>query len=116
MAQKTGRVTIKSNGTAFASKAGATLRTGGVRREGEMSDQGDFFYIETLEAAEVSFTLIHTSDTDLEAIRAMRDVTIEFECDTGRAYTIANACFKSDEGLTNGEVRCLFGGAPARQH
>lgn len=116
MAQKTGRVTIKVGGVPFVSKPGATLQLGGIMREADISDQGRSFYTEQWQAAECSFTLIHTKDTDLEAIRAMKDAPLEFACDTGRSYTVPNAFYKSDEGLSAGEVNLTFGGDPGVQH
>lgn len=116
MAQKTGRITLKLGADTLQSKAGAMLQTGGVTREADVSDAGEVFYTETTQAAEVKATLIHTAETDLEAIKATTDITIEFRCDTGRVYTVPHAFYKTDGGLQNGEIEVTFGGAAAIQN
>lgn len=115
MAQKTGRVTIKLNGDPLSSKAGAKLQTGGIQRAADISDQGQAFYSESFIPALVTATLIHVASTDLEALRAFRDGTVIFECDTGRRYTISNAFTTEIGELTNGEIEIKLAGDPAVQ-
>lgn len=113
--QKTGRVFIKLGADQLQSKPGARLQIGGTTREADMTDAGDVFFVESLVPSEIVCTLIHTAATDLEALRAARDIQIEFRCDTGRVYTVANGFYRSNGGLANGEVEVTFGGAPAVQ-
>ncbi len=115
MAQKTGRVFIKLGADPLRSKAGARLQIGGVQREMDIADDGTVFYMERIVPSQIVCTLIHVAETDLEALRAFRDGTIEFRCDTGRIYTVADAAFLSAGDLTNGEIEVTFGGAPAVQ-
>jgi hypothetical protein len=115
MSQKTGRVFLKLGADALQSKPGAKLMTGGITREMDMSDDGRVFWSEKITPSQLTCTLIHTSETDLEAIKAFVGGTIEYRCDTGRIYTIPQACYQTDGGLQNGEVEVNFGGAPAIQ-
>lgn len=111
--RKTGRVTVKFDGESIRSKPGASLQIGGVQRDGEMSDQGKFFYSERDVPSEVKCTLIHVADTDLDAIRRFRDGVVTFECDTGITYTVPNAATMELGELANGEVEVTFMGDPA---
>lgn len=115
MAQKTGRVKIKLDGATLRSKAGASLQIGGTRREADTDDQGRVYYREMDTPATVSCTLIHTSDTDLIALRDFKDGTINFECDTGTVYTIGGAFMTELGELSNGEVDFNGAGQAAEQ-
>lgn len=115
MAQKTGRVTIKLNGSPLVSQPGATLQIGGIQRDPDMSDQGQIYYREKIVPATISATLIHTSETDLIALRDFRDGTVNFECDTGRLYVVNGAFTVSVGDLKSGEVEWSGAGNPADQ-
>lgn len=115
MGQKTGRVTIKLNADTLVSKAGARLQTGGVSRTTDMSDQGSSFFMEQNKPAQIRATMIHTAQTDLEALRAFKNGTVTFQTDTGRSYTVANAHTEDLGELQNGEVEITIGGDPAVQ-
>lgn len=115
MAQKTGRVTIKLDGGALRSKAGASVQIGGTQREADTDDQGNVYFREMIVPATVSCTLIHTSDTDLIELRDFKNGTVNFECDTGVTYVIGGA-FTTELGeLSNGEVDWNGAGQPAEQ-
>ena len=113
MAQKTGRVTLKINGGQLASKRGAQLQTGGVEREPDIDDQGKSYYSEKIVGALVTATIIHTSQTDLVALRGFAGGTLNFETDTGQVWTVPDAFTQTIGPLQNGEVEVTFGGDPA---
>lgn len=115
MAKKTGRVTIKLDGAPLVSKPGASLQIGGVQREPDTSDQGQVFYKETIVHAMVNATMIHTSETDLLALRDFAGGTLNFECDTGVVYVIDGAFTTELGDLSNGEVDISLAGLPAEQ-
>lgn len=115
MAQKTGRIIIKLDGTTLQSKQGARLQVGGIQREADISDQGQTFWMERYAPAQVVATLIHTAQTDLEALRDFAGGTVLFECDTGRRYTVPNAFVTELGELTNGEIEVTIAGDPAVQ-
>ena len=111
--QNTGRVKVKMDGDVLRSKPGASLQIGGTKREAVPNDQGTVDFKESTAPAEVKCTLVHVATTDLDAIRDYSNGTVQFETDTGVAYTMPNA-FCSDIGeLKDGEVEVTFGGDPA---
>lgn len=110
MAQQTGKVTVKWDGDQLRSKPGATAQMGGIRRPGEMSDQGEFVYKETLIPGMIKCTIIHCSDTDLVALRNFKNGTVQYETDTGKMLTMANAVTSEIGDLSNGEVEVTFMG------
>lgn len=111
--QKTGQISIKLDGRLIRSKEGATIQIGGVRRTTSTDDQGRTYYQEKVYPAQVKATLIHTSDTDLEALRNGVGLVISFETDVGPNYMVRNAHFEEPGELSNGEVQITFGGDPA---
>jgi hypothetical protein len=112
--QQTGRVTVKVNGEQKRSKPGASAQMGGVQREGAMTDQGVFYYKETIVPAVVKATMPHCSDTDLLAIRENKDVTVQYTTDTGVVLTMGNAVFAQAGELQNGEVEITWTGDPLK--
>lgn len=112
--QQSGRVTVKVDGNQLRSKSGAGIKVGGTEREDDMTDQGDVFYKEKNVPAEVTCTLVHVADTDVDGLRSFKDGTVQYETDTGVVYTVANAFTKNLGQLKNGEIDVTFGGAPAK--
>ncbi len=114
MAQATGRVTVVVDGDRLRSKPGASMKFGGEKREGAMTDQNTSYYTETYEIAEVKATMVHMADTDLAKIRKFKNGTVQMETDTGVVYTMPNAFFADMGELKNGEVEVTFQGDPAK--
>jgi hypothetical protein len=115
MAQQTGRITIKVDGDSLQSKEGASLQVGGIQREPVMSDQGGIFHKEKFEPSMIQATLIHTTQTDLDTLRALTSATINFEGDDGVVYVVRGAFFTSAGELSNGEISVSFAGQPAER-
>lgn len=116
MARQTGRVTVSKDGTKYQSKAGASMQIGGAQRTNNgMTDQGTFFYQETLVPGVVKCTLIHMADTDLDDVRDTTDAVVQYETDTGQVWTLPNAVCAEIGELANGEVEITFTGSPMKQ-
>jgi hypothetical protein len=102
MAQVTGVVRIKINGTLVRSKAGATLNLGGVNRTVQKG-HSIYGYSSEPQEAVCSFTIAHTADVDEDELRDFTDGVLMFETDTGKTYQV-NAAFTSvPPELTGGE-------------
>jgi hypothetical protein len=112
--QATGRVTVKLNNEALRSKPGASIQLGGITRTGDVTDQGEFYYSEKNNKAVIKATMPHMSDTDLVALRKFRDGTAQFKTDSGRMYTVANACVADIGDLSNGEVEITIEGSASK--
>lgn len=114
--QQTSKVTVKVDGDSIRSKAGsASMKPGGLyRTENEMTDQGGFVFKEKWIPAEIKVTLIHVADSDIIKIRDSKDVTVTYEPDVGKTYTVANAVCTEIGELKDGEVECSFAGDPAK--
>lgn len=115
MAQATGRVTIKLDGDVIRSRSGASLQTGGVVREPLTTDQGSIFYREDITPAAVVATVVHIAETDIQALRALRDFTCTFETDTGVSWSISNAFVTEVGALANGEFELTINGNAANR-
>lgn len=111
MANKvTGRVFISINGARMRSKEGAKLNLGGAERDAVVGDDSIHGFTEKLIAPSIEFTTSHMADTDLKALAALTDASVQFEADTGRVYVLRNAwCAKSIE-MSKGEVSLVFNG------
>jgi hypothetical protein len=114
VAKITGRVFIKIDGKIQRSKEGAKINLGGVERT-SISGTEVYGYAEKPKPSSCEFTLIHAADTDLPALNALTDATIEFETDTGKRYAILGAWLTEPPELTagGGEVSMKFEGPPA---
>lgn len=112
MTQQSGRVTISLDGDQLQSKSGASIKLGGVKREGMVTDQGTFVFKETLEHCEVKATIPHLKNTDLPALQKWTGVVL-FETDTGVRYVSKGAVLQDPPELKDGESELTFIGAPA---
>jgi hypothetical protein len=111
----TGTVLIRMNGRSLRSKPGATLSMGGFERTDQYADHELLGYSQKPIASSITATLAHTIQTDLQAIMDAVSVTLVFETDTGKKYTIRNAfCTKPPElSGDEGGVAIEFKGPPA---
>jgi hypothetical protein len=109
MAQVTGRVFISVRGKRLASKEGAKLIYGNPDRETVIADTGVVGYMEKVTAPGVECTIAHTADFAMKEYGAMTDVTLSFDCDSGKSFILNSAwCAKALE-LEKGEVKLTFG-------
>lgn len=103
-----GRAYLRVNGKRLPTKQGASLNPGGVQRPALVGSEV-YGYTETPEAASLSCTIPNGPGVSLMSIRAMTDVTIEFECDTGPTFLLANAWASSIPTLTaEGDIAVTF--------
>jgi hypothetical protein len=114
MAQVTGIVKLYVNGSLQRSKEGAKLDTGGKERTAVVG-HSVYGYTEKVVPSALSFTLAHTSDTDVIAINNMVAASARFECDTGVTYLITNTFTTKPCSVTNGEVSVEMNGDPAEE-
>lgn len=91
------------DGLSLRSKEKAKIEIGGKERTAVYTDHGFAGFVEKPICAKVTLTAAHTAESDLITIRNAKNVSIEFETDTGVAFLVANAfCVKPPE-LTAGE-------------
>lgn len=89
MAQAFGRATITINGARINSKPGASIDPGGVTRTSETTDhQTD--YSESLRPAMVKCSIPLNTGVSLADLNGFQG-TVQFICDSGQTYILANA-------------------------
>lgn len=118
MAQLTGIAIIRRDGQSLRAKDGkATLMLGGFERNAVYADNTLAGFIEKPVAAKVTVTIVHDSSVDLIAISRDRNVTIEFECDSGPRYLVAGAflCKPPEINGGDGDVQLEYEGKAAVQ-
>lgn len=115
--QVTGTVIVRVDGKSVRSKPGAKLMFGGVERSEEVADGQIIGYFSKPVASEVSWTMAHTNDTNIDQINQMIDSTIAFECDSGPVYTVRSAFLTKPCELTGdgSGVACVAKGQAAVQ-
>lgn len=114
MSKITGRVFVKLNGALQRSKPGAVLDPGGFARTAVIGHEV-YGYSEEPRQSRVEFTLAHSRETDILALRDLTDALVEFETDTGRKYVIGGAWVAEPPRLTGGQgdVTVVLEGPPA---
>jgi len=101
--QFTGTCVIRMDGLSLQSKEKAKLDIGGKERMPIYADHVLVGFSEKPIAAKVTATLAHSASTDLIAIRDARNVSIDFETDSGVIFLIAGAFATKSPELTAGE-------------
>jgi hypothetical protein len=118
-AQTLGIAIVKADGQAFVSEPGASIDIGGVTRTPIKSDQpGVVKFSQQVKESQVDLVIMMDSDTKLDDIRNMSDVTIEFDCDTGQSYVIDHAFLQNPPKATagaGGKIPLTFIGPPAQE-
>lgn len=116
MPQVTGRVFIAINGQRIRSKDGASLDTGGLKRNAQTSDAGVDGFSEEVAVPRVECKINDTAQISLEDLRNFKEGTLVFETDTGKPYTLTGAWIAEPPKLAKGEwelkyeaVECLEG-------
>lgn len=112
MAQVTGRCWIYIDGALMRSLEGAKLTgVGSTERTAVVGPQVWGFTEKTV-APTVEATFAHTADLSLATLGALTDVTLTFECDTGKSYVLRHAWLENAPDLTadKGDVTAKFCG------
>ncbi|SNS05561.1 Phage tail tube protein [Humidesulfovibrio mexicanus] len=91
MTQITGKATIRVDGTELRTAPGATLDTGGEKREPKVGAGKVWGFSEDTQAPEVTCKVYHTADTSLKKLGAITSATLSFECDTGAKFVLREA-------------------------
>jgi hypothetical protein len=102
MADVTGIVKIAVNGTIQRSEINAELDFGGMKRQAAVGYKL-YGHSEELVPSHLKFTIFHLSDTDLLALKDIKNATARFECDTGPIYPITNATVVNTLKLKGGD-------------
>jgi hypothetical protein len=117
MPQFLGRATLRMNGQVIETAKGASLDTGGTKRNPIVSGRLIGYAEETVPAMIEGETSL-APGMSLEAIRAFRDGTAIFECDTGQRFIVADAFVTDTVTLKDGEggnVTIKIAGLPAEE-
>lgn len=88
--QITGRADIYVDGAKLPMEDGATLNPGGYNRNAERHG-GDTYYVEEGVTPMVEGNVLHTADTDIVALSAIKDATVMFHADTGQKFMLRGA-------------------------
>lgn len=115
MAQVTGRVFITVNGKRIASKEGAKLKYGGVKREGVAADTGPVGFKESVEIPGVECTVVHTADFSLSEFQAITAASLSFDTDSGKSFVLSGAWCAGALELGGGEVGLHFGALSCKE-
>lgn len=106
----TGRAYITVRGQRLRTEPGATLKTGGVSREGVVADTGVAGYTESTSIPEVTCSVLHGADIKLADFNAMTSETVSFDTDTGKSFVLSEAWCKGALELSAGKVQLVFQG------
>lgn len=115
--QRLGKAYIKADGNLLETMPGAKIDIGGVTRN-PVVGTNTVGYAEQTKEAMVECEISVGPDTSLIKLAAIRDATINFECDTGQVYIIRNAFLVEPPVMTEGEggkVPLKFAGPPAEE-
>ncbi len=118
MAKVFGRATIKADGKLLDSMKGATLDVGGIKRSSKTTANKVAGFTEELTPSKLECSVPLTAGFSIADAQKFEDVTLNFETDVGRRYTI-NHAFLTDPptlGDTDGEVKLMFEGEPAQEN
>jgi hypothetical protein len=101
MRQLTGKATVYVDGTKMEMERGAKANPGGTGRTFERH-HGKTYSLENEVAPSVEGTILHTKDTDVQAISAIDNATIIFQCDTGQRYVMRGASIENPTDIDGG--------------
>lgn len=118
MAKVFGRARIRVNGKLYDSMKGASLDLGGVKRESKTTANGVAGYTESIQPSRLEFKVPVKSDLSLKELQDAVDVTVAFETDTGKNFTVPKAWSTETGKLSDsdGEAAWVLEGEPAEEH
>lgn len=100
--QSLGVVNVSWNGVKFPCEKGATFRQGGLVNKAMTAGSQVFFNQEPM-PSRVQCSTPFLSSTSIAKIKSPRTAELQFECDTGQRYVIANAFLVEQPEITGGE-------------
>lgn len=117
MARALGRAKIRWNGTLIDSATGASIDTGGVKRN-EVVVGTKVHYAEETVPAKVECKTALVAGLSLAELNGIVGAVITFESDTGQTYVVRDAFLtepcKAQDGK-GGEIDLKFAGMPAEE-
>lgn len=115
----TGVAIVKVNGQYFRSTHDSTMMVGGFNREPQAADGKAYVgYTEEPVAATVEAKFRHGADVDLVGFANFRDISLDFETDSGQIYRVGDAQISEPPtltGATGGEFSVSFFGKAAKK-
>lgn len=115
MANVTGKVFITVNGKRLASKAGAKLNFASEEGEMVMAESGPVGARYTPVAPGFECTIIHTDETSMTELGAIRAGAASFDTDSGKSYVLSGVYYLKGNELSGGEVSYTFGALDCRE-
>lgn len=94
MAKMFGKATVKVDGQAMLVDDASKLSTGGNKRN-VVKGTDVYGYAEEVMEARVEMNVFISSQTDIDAINAMTDVTVMFQLDSGQTRVLPHAWLES---------------------
>ena len=111
MAKVFGRAFISAKGVRYNTKEGSSLKLGGISREPVVGDGGLAGPQEKIEAGSVECTIIATQDVSLEAIQAIVDANVSFDCDNGKSFVSSDAFNGPPPEISKDGIKVTFHGS-----
>ncbi|MDI9407687.1 MAG: phage tail tube protein [Candidatus Pacebacteria bacterium] len=109
MPQITAKGTITLAGKVINNKEGEfDLDIGSPERKMVKGANGPVGHTETPTTPFVEFTAYDTSQTSLDELGKMVDVTLSIRTDTGKSYVMTNAVSAKPVGMKKGEIALRF--------
>lgn len=118
MAQLFGRARVTVDGQQLLVDNDAKLNLGGVNRN-TVKGTAVYGYAEETMEATVECSVFVDGTTDLDALNATSDATIQFACDTGQQYVLAHAWLtkpvEAASAKDGGKVKLSFAASSAER-
>ena len=115
MSQITGRVFITVSGQRLASKPGAKLEFGGIKRDEVIGDGGVLGYTESIVAPGIQCTIAHDANTSLTQLNSIVVGTGSFDTDSGKSFVLQGLFCKGALELGGGEIALTFGAMSCKE-
>ncbi|PMN91377.1 phage tail tube protein [Enterovibrio norvegicus] len=112
-----GYAKIRANGDELKTKGGARLNPGGFNRTSHGGGGRVWGNSKRFVAPSLDFKLVVDSDTDVQALNDMENVTIVFEADNGLTYMMTGSALENPAELDedNGETGGKFIGKQCKR-
>lgn len=102
MAQVTGIIRVKLNGTLLRTKQNTTLQTGGEERTVQKG-HSVYGFSSSVRESTLSIVIAHTVDVDMDELRDLVDGVVLIETDTGATFQMNGAFTSVPPELSDGE-------------
>lgn len=108
MRQLTGKATVYIDGAQMEMERGAKASPGGVANDFERH-HGRTYATESEEPPFVEGNILHTKDTRVIDLSAIKNATVIFKCDTGQKYIMRGATNEKPVGIESKSPMKLVG-------